>query len=557
MSHGRGCSELLGSGDFNNRRRRIDRHRRSHRLEILGRTAEQPAFDSHRFAIKRRPLRFAIGNRTLGGRTGNNNIVIVAADSKLTVVFHILVHSLIFQGRCDIGRDSRAVHHLGSRRVIAARAGLGDRKTLLAELNDAIPQFGRSLNGNGIVNSYRRSLAKERQHDTRRIADQDTLRVHGYDRSGDLVVLAGSGCDSLGNRTLRIIHRRNDEFRTVTALVKFEVIETQTLVAVNIASGKGIIAETYRNLVRRSGCRQFELGRADRPVARTDFFSRKCNGRIGRAAIGTYSEFHRRSVDFRRNRSIADVFFLIQCSERKREIAVSPDIDILNLEYGRSFAEIDIGSARNLGLLVVGRLISRTAVTNRSVGAGIGDGLLIERTAAGPTFELVHIRPVAIDFLDLRAAVLAVKSVTRRNIAVALYDRDRSLVRKREALDRGAGGQNKDCAALSRSLTQREGKLRRTGLARHRAGSNPLRIPGVLECQGPVAFRNDLDRLFELAALEFPGDSHRLAAVHGNFGHARITALFVIVRTCAKSRHGQRCTEQCLPKIYYFHRVEC
>ena len=62
---------------------------------------------------------------------------------------------------------------------------------------------------------------------------------------------------------------------------------------------------------------------------------------------------------------------------------------------------------------------------------------------------------------------------------------------------------------------------------------------------------------FELAALEFPGDSHRLAAVHGNFGHARITALFVIVRTCAKSRHGQRCTEQCLPKIYYFHRVEC
>ena len=244
-------------------------------------------------------------------------------------------------------------------------------------------------------------------------------------------------------------------------------------------------------------------------------------------------------------------------SKREGEIGVRCDIDVIDVENRSRFVHRNIGRTRNYRRFILGRIENLAAVGYRSAVAGISNGLLIERTAAGPTFELVHIRPVAIDFLDLRAAVLAVKSVTRRNIAVALYDRDRSLVRKREALDRGAGGQNKDCAALSRSLTQREGKLRRTGLARHRAGSNPLRIPGVLECQGPVAFRNDLDRLFELAALEFPGDSHRLAAVHGNFGHARITALFVIVRTCAKSRHGQRCTEQCLPKIYYFHRVEC
>ena len=550
MSHGRGCSELLGSGDFNNRRRRIDRHRRSHRLEIVGRTAEQPAFDSHRFAIKRRPLRFAIGNRAFRGRTGDNDIVIVAADCKLTVVFHILVHSLIFQGRCDIGRDSRAVHHLGSRRVIAARTGLGDRKTLLAELNDAIPQFGRSLNGNGIVNSYRRSLAKERQHDTRRIADQDTLRVYGYDRSGDLIVLAGSGCDSLGNRTLRIIHRRNDEFRTVAAFIKFEVVDTQTVVFKSC-----IAVETNPDLIGRNTGRQFEFGGAEIPVAGSDFFDFQSNGSIART-IGRYREPNR-FIRHIAQHYATGIVNLLSGSKREGEVGVRCDIDVIDVENRSRFVHRNIGRARNYRRFILGRIESLTAVGYRSAVAGVSNGLLIERTAAGPTFELVHIRPVAIDFLDLRAAVLAVKSVTRRNIAVALYDRDRSLVRKREALDRGAGGQNKDCAALSRSLTQREGKLRRTGLARHRAGSNPLRIPGVLECQGPVAFRNDLDRLFELAALEFPGDSHRLAAVHGNFGHARITALFVIVRTCAKSRHGQRCTEQCLPKIYYFHRVEC
>ena len=62
--------------------------------------------------------------------------------------------------------------------------------------------------------------------------------MHGYDRSGDLVVLAGSGCDSLGNRTLRIIHRRNDEFRTVAAFIKFEVVETKLVFGLPIKARK-------------------------------------------------------------------------------------------------------------------------------------------------------------------------------------------------------------------------------------------------------------------------------------------------------------------------------
>lgn len=109
-------------------------------------------------------------------------------------------------------------------------------------------------------------------------------------------------------------------------------------------------------------------------------------------------------------------------SKREGEIGVRCDIDVIDVENRSRFVHRNIGRARNYRRFILGRIESLTAVGYRSAVAGISNGLLIERTAAGPTFELVHIRPVAIDFLDLRAAVLAVKSVTRRNIAVALYD---------------------------------------------------------------------------------------------------------------------------------------
>ena len=86
-------------------------------------------------------------------------------------------------------------------------------------------------------------------HDTSSILHQETTLVVSNNNS--IVDLIVPSSRNLADSSFFIFNSRSfTEFRTVTALVKFEVVEAQSLVSVNIASGKGIIAEAHRNLIR-------------------------------------------------------------------------------------------------------------------------------------------------------------------------------------------------------------------------------------------------------------------------------------------------------------------
>ena len=280
---------------------------------------------------------------------------------------------------------------------------------------------------------------------------------------------------------------------------------------------------------------------------------RENNRRKGLATISTYREFERAAGYVGENRSIV-IIALIQSREGKRKVLVRTDVDVIYIENLRGASDINNGSTRNFVLFIVSRKIATLDIANRCIAA-IRNPCLIKRATALPAGIISNFRLRGRQS-TVRTAILAVKSIAGRHIVVALHNLDRSLPLQGNTLERGISSQRKFGSTFRRSLSERKGQRRGAGFARHGAGRAPLRVARVFERQIPVAFRNDLYRLFELASRKFTGDGHDLAAVHGNFGHSRITVV-VIVRACSEGCNCQHRAEQCFPEIYYFHRVEC
>ena len=202
------------------------------------------------------------------------------------------------------------------------------------------------------------------------------------------------------------------------------------------------------------------------------------------------------------------------------------------------------GVVRQHDLVIVDIVAHIIGYDNTGNHHRLGDLLCIGRST-----RVVHreIQSIA-DLLDV--------GFNRRRTALVLLDGDRSLLRYGNALDITRGGQRDRSLALGLGRGERERKLRRARLARQGARRAPCLIVRLVEGQGPVTLRNDLDGLLDLTSGERPCNSGRPPPIDGDLGNTLVTAVIrVVVRACGEGSNRHRRAEQRFPETHLSHRA--